>query len=572
VSYINRNTYASLYGPTSGDRVRLADTNLVVRIEDDAAVYGEEAAFGGGKSIRDGMEQSATILSRDGAPDTVITNVIVIDPVLGVRKADIGIKDGRIVAVGQSGNPDVMDSISPGLVIGASTEIIAGEHMIATPGGIDTHIHMIAPQQAWEALSNGITTLIGGGTGPADGTRATTCTPGPWHIAQMLRAADPLPVNWGLLAKSNASTLDPIREQIEAGACGLKIHEDWGSTPAVIDAGLRVADEYDVQLAIHTDTLNEAGFLEDTVRAIAGRTIHTFHTEGAGGGHAPDIIAIAALPHVLPSSTNPTRPYTKNTLAEHMDMLMVCHHLNPHVPEDVAFADSRIRPETMAAEDVLHDMGVISMYSSDSQAMGRVGESFTRLIQTAHKMKDVRGPLAIEQAGDDNQRVLRYVAKLTINPAKAHGIAHEVGSLEPGKLADIVLWPVAFFGVKPSMVIKGGAIAWALMGNPNASIPTVEPMLYRPMFGAHPSVVAQTSLTFVSQAALDAGIPQQLGLARRAVAVRGTRTLGKRDMVRNNATPKIEVRPDTYEVFVDGELATCPPAETLPLAQKFFLI
>jgi urease alpha subunit len=572
LSYISRTTYASLYGPTSGDRVRLADTNLVVRIEDDAAVYGEEAAFGGGKSIRDGMEQSATILSRNGAPDTVITSVIVIDPVLGVRKADIGIKDGRIVAVGQSGNPDIMDHITPGLIIGASTEIIAGEHMIATPGGIDTHIHMIAPQQAWEALSNGITTLIGGGTGPADGTRATTCTPGPWHIAQMLRAAEPLPVNWGLLAKSNASTLDPIREQIEAGASGLKIHEDWGSTPAVIDAGLRVADQYDVQLAIHTDTLNEAGFLEDTIRAIAGRTIHTFHTEGAGGGHAPDIIAIAALPYVLPSSTNPTRPYTKNTLAEHMDMLMVCHHLNPHVPEDVAFADSRIRPETMAAEDVLHDMGVISMYSSDSQAMGRVGETFTRLIQTAHKMKDVRGPLATEQPGDDNQRVLRYIAKLTINPAKAHGIAHEVGSLEPGKLADIVLWPVGFFGVKPSMVIKGGAIAWALMGNANASIPTVAPLLYRPMFGAHPSVVAQTSLTFVSQAAFDAGIPQQLGLARRPVAVRGTRTLGKRDMMRNDATPTIEVRPDTYEVFVDGELATCPPAEALPLAQKFFLI
>jgi urease subunit alpha len=388
----------------------------------------------------------------------------------------------------------------------------------------------------------------------------------------MLRAADPLPVNWGLLAKGNASTLDPLREQVEAGACGLKIHEDWGSTPAVIDAGLTVADEYDVQLAIHTDTLNEAGFLEDTVRAIAGRTIHTFHTEGAGGGHAPDIIAIAAHPNVLPSSTNPTRPYTKNTLAEHMDMLMVCHHLNPHVPEDVAFADSRIRPETMAAEDVLHDMGVISMYSSDSQAMGRVGESFTRLIQTAHKMKDVRGPLAIEREGDDNQRVLRYIAKLTINPAKAHGIAHEVGSLEPGKLADIVLWPVSFFGVKPAMVIKGGAIAWALMGNANASIPTVEPMLYRPMFGAHPSVIAQTSLTFVSKAAFDAGLRQRLGLARRAVAVRGTRTLGKRDMVRNDATPSIEVRPDTYEVFVDGELATCPPAETLPLAQKFFLI
>ncbi len=450
-----------------------------------------------------------------------------VDPVLGVVKGDIGIKDGRIVAVGKAGNPDIMDGVTPGLVIGAGTEIISGENMIATPGGIDAHIHMIAPQQAWEAISNGITTMLGGGTGPADGTRATTCTPGPWHIAQMLRAADTLPVNWGLLAKGNASDPAPLREQIEAGACGLKLHEDWGTTPAVIDAGLRVADEYDVQVAIHTDTLNEAGFVEDTVRAIAGRTIHTYHTEGAGGGHAPDIIAIAAHPNVLPSSTNPTRPYTVNTLSEHMDMLMVCHHLNPHVPEDVAFADSRIRPETMAAEDVLHDMGVISMYSSDSQAMGRVGENFTRLIQTAHKMKDVRGPLPEEAEGSDNQRILRYIAKLTINPARAHGIAHEVGSLEPGKLADIVLWPVGFFGVKPALIVKGGAIAWSVMGNANASIPTVEPVLYRPMFGAHPSVIEHTSLTFMSKASIDAGIPGELGLRRRAVAVRNTRSIGK---------------------------------------------
>jgi urease subunit alpha len=572
VSRISRLDYAALYGPTVGDRVRLADTNLVLRVDHDFAVYGEESEFGGGKSIRDGQAQSSTALSRDGVPDTVITAAIIVDPVLGVLKGDIGIKDSRITAIGKAGNPDVMDGVTPGLVIGASTEVIAGEHMIATPGGIDTHVHMIAPQQAWEAISNGITTMLGGGTGPADGTRATTCTPGPWHIAQMLRAADILPVNWGLLAKGNASEAGPLREQVEAGACGLKLHEDWGTTPSVIDTSLRVADEYDVQVAVHTDTLNESGFLEDTVRAIAGRTIHTYHTEGAGGGHAPDIIAIAAHPNVLPSSTNPTRPYTVNTLAEHMDMLMVCHHLNPHVKEDVAFADSRIRPETMAAEDVLHDLGVISMYSSDSQAMGRVGESFTRLIQTAHKMKDVRGPLEGERAGDDNQRLLRYIAKLTINPARTHGIAHEVGSLEPGKLADIVLWPIGFFGVKPAMVVKGGAIAWAVMGNANASIPTVEPVLYRPMFGAHPSVIEHTSLTFMSGASIDSGVPGNLGLRRRAVAVANTRGLGKRDMLRNDATPHIEVNPDTFEVRVDGERATCPPAQSLPLAQRYFLI
>ena len=572
MSQISRQRYASLYGPTTGDRVRLADTDLIVRIEQDCATYGDEAVFGGGKTIRDAMAQAPWATSAGGAPDTVITSVIVLDPVLGVVKGDIGVKDGRIVAIGKAGNPDIMDGVDPRLVIGPGTEIIAGEHMIATPGGVDTHIHMICPQQAWAALSNGITTMLGGGTGPADGTRATTCTPGPWHMARMLEAAEELPVNWGLLAKGNASDPAALREQIEAGACGLKVHEDWGATPAVIDAALRVADEYDVQLAIHTDTLNESGFVEDTIAAIAGRTIHTYHTEGAGGGHAPDIIRLAGEPNVLPSSTNPTRPYTVNTLAEHMDMLMVCHHLNPQVAEDVAFADSRIRPETMAAEDVLQDLGVLSMYSSDSQAMGRVGESFTRLIQTAHKMKGVRGPLSGENAGDDNQRVLRYLAKLTINPAITHGMGHLIGSLEPGKLADIVLWPVGFFGVKPAMIVKGGVIAWSIMGEPNASIPTVEPVIYRPMFGAHRAVIASTSVTFVSEAARAAGVRQNIGLRREVEAVRGCRTISKRDLVRNDALPRIEVNPETYEVRVDGERATAPAAERLPLAQRYFLV
>ena len=572
MSSISRERYASLYGPTTGDRVRLGDTNLIARIEKDFATYGEEAVFGGGKSVRDAMAQVPWQTSAMGAPDTVITNAIIMDPVLGVLKGDIGIKDGRIAGIGNSGNPDVMDGVDQTLAIGPGTEIIAGEHMIATPGGIDSHIHMICPQQAWEALSNGITTMLGGGTGPAHGTRATTCTPGPWHIARMLEAAEDLPVNWGLLAKGNASAPGPLREQIQAGACGLKIHEDWGATPSVIDTALRVVDEYDVQLAIHTDTLNESGFAEDTIAAIAGRTIHTYHTEGAGGGHAPDIIRLAGEPNVLPSSTNPTRPYTVNTLAEHMDMLMVCHHLNPRVREDVAFADSRIRPETMAAEDVLHDLGAISMYSSDSQAMGRVGECFTRLFQTAHKMKHFHGPLPGETEGDDNQRILRYLAKLTINPAIAHGISHEVGSLEPGKLADIVLWPVGFFGVKPELIIKGGAIAWSLMGAPNASIPTVEPVLYRPMFGAHPSVVARTCVTFMSAASLASGVPQKLALRRRAEAVRACRSIGKKDLVRNDALPRIDVNPETYEVRVDGEVATVPPAETLPLAQRYFIV
>jgi urease subunit alpha len=572
VSLISREGYASLYGPTTGDLVRLADTNLVIRVERDFTVYGEEAVFGGGKSVRDAMAQAPWQTSTMGSPDTVITNAIILDPVLGVLKGDIGIKDGRIAAIGKAGNPDVMDGVDQRLIIGPGTEIIAGEHLIATPGGVDSHVHMICPQQVWEALSNGITTMLGGGTGPAHGTRATTCTPGPWHIARMLEAAEELPVNWGLLAKGNASAPEPLREQIEAGACGLKVHEDWGATPAVIDTALRVVDEYDVQLAIHTDTLNESGFAEDTIAAIAGRTIHTYHTEGAGGGHAPDIIRLAGEPNVLPSSTNPTRPYTANTLAEHMDMLMVCHHLNPRVKEDVAFADSRIRPETMAAEDVLHDLGALSMYSSDSQAMGRVGETFTRLFQTAHKMKHFLGALPGENDGDDNARVLRYLAKLTINPAITHGIAHEVGSLEPGKLADIVLWPVGFFGVKPELIVKGGAIAWSLMGAPNASIPTVEPVMYRPMFGAHVSVIASTCVTFVSGSSLEHRIADQLGLRRRLDAVQACRSIGKRDMVRNDALPRIEVNPETYEVRVDGELATVPPAETLPLSQRYFIV
>ncbi len=567
---ISRRQYADLYGPTAGDRFRLADTNLVCEIDRDLTMPGEEAVFGGGKTIRDGMAQASGVSRAAGALDLVITSVVVLDPVLGVLKADIGVTDGRIAGVGKAGNPDTMDGVDPALVIGPGTEVIAGEGMVATAGAVDTHVHMIPPQQAWAALSGGVTTMLGGGTGPADGTNATTCTPGPWNIAQMLRAAEALPVNWGVMGKGNASQPDPLREQIEAGACALKDHEDWGTTPAVIDCSLNVADEYDVQVAIHTDTLNEAGFVEDTVAAIAGRAIHTFHTEGAGGGHAPDIIRIAAHPNVLPSSTNPTRPYTINTLDEHLDMLMVCHHLNPGVPEDVAFAESRIRAETMAAEDVLHDLGVLSMYSSDSQAMGRVGETVIRLFQTAHKMREVRGPLDGDD-GNDNGRILRYLAKVTINPARTHGIATLVGSLEPGKLADIVLWPIAFFGVKPRLVLKGGLIAWALMGDPNASIPTPEPVLYRPMFGALGGALAETCVTFTSRAAHDAGIRERLGLGRLVAPVGGCRTIGKADMLRNDRTPSIGVDPETYEVRVDGMPATCPPAARLPMAQLYFL-
>jgi urease subunit alpha len=568
---ISRQQHADLFGPGAGDRFHLADTNLVCEVESDLTRAGDEAVFGGGKTIRDGMAQSSRATRKEGTLDLVITSAVVMDPVVGIVKADIGIRDGRIVGIGKAGNPDIMDGVTPGMVIGAGTEVIAGEGTVATPGGIDTHVHMISPQQVWAALSNGITTLLGGGTGPADGTNATTCTPGAWNIAQMLRAAEALPVNWGVMGKGNASRPEPLREQIEAGACGLKDHEDWGTTPAVIDTSLRVVDEYDVQLAIHTDTLNEAGFVEDTIAAIGGRTIHTFHTEGAGGGHAPDIIRIAALPNVLPSSTNPTRPYTVNTLAEHLDMLMVCHHLNPGVPEDIAFAESRIRAETMAAEDVLHDLGVLSMYSSDSQAMGRIGESFIRLFQTAHKMKHFKGALEGDGA-NDNRRILRYLAKLTINPARAHGMAHLVGSIEPGKLADIVLWPIDYFGVKPKLVVKGGMIAWALMGDPNASIPTPEPVLYRPMFGALGGAVAATCVTFTSQAAHQSGIRERLGLQRMVEPVRGCRGIGKADMLRNDLTPEIRVDPETYVVTVDGVHATVPPAQTLPMTQLYFLV
>jgi urease subunit alpha len=568
---ISRDRYARLYGPTVGDRFRLADTELVCEVERDLGVPGEEAVFGGGKTIRDGMAQSQRT-SAEGTPDLVITNVLVLDPILGVVKCDLGVKNGRIAALGKAGNPDIQDGVHPALVIGPGTEIIAGEHLIATAGGVDSHIHLICPQQIFEALSNGITTLIGGGTGPADGTNATTCTPGPWNIGRMLQAVDDLPVNFGLLGKGNASRPDPLIEQVLAGACGLKDHEDWGTTPSAIDCSLRVADEYDVQVAIHTDTLNESGFVEDTVAAIAGRTIHTYHSEGAGGGHAPDIIKIAAEPNVLPSSTNPTRPYTVNTLDEHLDMLMVCHHLNPAVPEDVAFAESRIRAETIAAEDVLHDLGVLSMYSSDSQAMGRIGESFAKLYQTADKMKRLGAPLVEQAAANDNARILRYLAKLTINPARTHGIAHEVGSLEPGKLADIVLWPIQFFGAKPKMIVKGGLIAWSVMGDPNASIPTTEPVLYRPMWGAFGRATAATSVTFTSRAAAELDIGTTLGLRKRLVPVAGCRSVGKRDMVRNDRTPRIEVDPETYVVKVDGEIATVPPAERLSHTQLFYLV
>jgi urease subunit alpha len=577
---IPRRTYAELYGPTTGDRIRLADTDLIIEIEKDFTHYGDEITFGGGKVIRDGMGQSASATREreHGALDLVITNAVILDH-WGIVKADVGIKNGRIVKVGKAGNPDTMEGVDPDLVVGASTEVIAGENLILTAGGVDSHIHFISPQQIYEALSNGITTMIGGGTGPATGTAATTCTPGAWNLARMLQAAEAWPMNFGFLGKGNSATAGPLVEQIEAGACGLKLHEDWGTTPAAIDACLKAADEFDVQAAIHTDTINEAGFLEATIAAIAGRAIHTYHTEGAGGGHAPDIIRIASFPNVLPSSTNPTRPYTVNTIAEHLDMLMVCHHLNPQVPEDVAFAESRIRPETIAAEDVLHDLGVISMISSDSQAMGRVGEVVTRTWQTAHKMKVQRGALAAnhygtlasDSNGSDNSRAKRYVAKYTINPAITHGMATEIGSIEPGKLADLVLWKPEFFGAKPEMIVKGGFIAWSAMGDPNASIPTPQPVLYRPMFGSFGAAIAPTSITFLSETALNAGLPQRLGLKKLIAPVRNCRRIGKKDMIHNNATPNIEVDPETYEVRVDGTLITCEPARVLPLAQRYFL-
>jgi urease subunit alpha len=567
---IPRRTYADLYGPTTGDRVRLADTELVIEVEKDFTHYGDEITFGGGKVIRDGMGQSVGATRASGALDLVITNALIVD-YWGVVKGDIGVRDGRIVKVGKAGNPDTMAGVDPELVVGASTEVIAAENLIVTAGAVDSHIHFISPQQVYAALSNGTTTMLGGGTGPATGTNATTCSPGEWNIARMLQAAEAWPMNFGFLGKGNASDVAPLEEQIVAGACGLKLHEDWGTTPATIDACLRAADKYDVQVAIHTDTINEAGFVEDTIAAIAGRTIHTYHTEGAGGGHAPDIIKIAGLANVLPSSTNPTRPYTVNTIAEHLDMLMVCHHLNSQVPEDVAFAESRIRPETIAAEDILHDLGVFSMLSSDSQAMGRVGEVVLRTWQTAHKMKAQRGPLAEDSARNDNFRVKRYVSKYTINPAIAHGIASYVGSIEPGKLADLVLWRPAFFGVKPEMIIKGGLIAWSVMGDANASIPTPQPLIYRPMFGAFGRATAATSLTFVSRAAVDAGVPARLGLQKAAVAVEKCRRVGKADMIHNDSAPQIEVDPETYEVRADGELLTCDPADVLPMAQRYFL-
>ncbi|MEO6339084.1 MAG: urease subunit alpha [Caulobacteraceae bacterium] len=565
---IPRSAYADMFGPTTGDRMRLADTELIIEIERDATIYGEEVKFGGGKVIRDGMGQGQ-LTNQEGAVDTVITNAVIIDH-WGIVKADIGLKGGRIFAIGKAGNPDIQPGVT--IPIGPGTEIIAGEGKIITAGGVDCHIHYICPQQVEEALSGGVTTLVGGGTGPATGTNATTCTPGPWHIEQMLLAAEGLPVNLGFAGKGNASHPAGLVEQIRAGACALKLHEDWGSTPAAIDCCLSVADAYDVQVMIHTDTLNESGFVEDTIAAIAGRTIHAFHTEGAGGGHAPDIIKVAGLPNVIPSSTNPTRPFTVNTLDEHLDMLMVCHHLDPSIPEDLAFAESRIRRETIAAEDILHDLGAFSIISSDSQAMGRVGEVALRTWQTAHKMKVQRGRLPGETGDNDNLRVRRYIAKYTINPAIAQGMSAEIGSVEVGKLADLVVWSPAFFGVKPELVIKGGSIIYAMMGDPNASIPTPQPVHFRPMFAAYGRAMAPRCVTFSSKAAIEGGLAQRLGLRRAVLPVMNVRGgLSKASMILNDATPNIEVDPETYEVRADGELLTCEPAEVLPMAQRYFL-
>ena len=563
---ISRRAYADMFGPTTGDRVRLADTELFIEVEKDFTIYGEEVKFGGGKVIRDGMGQSQRTSKE--TVDTVITNALIVDH-WGIVKADIGIKAGRIAAIGKAGNPDVQPGVT--IIIGPGTEVIAGEGLIATAGAIDAHIHFICPQQVDEALMSGVTTMIGGGTGPATGTNATTCTPGPWHIERMYQAVEELPINFGFLGKGNASLPQALEEQIVAGVIGLKLHEDWGTTPAAIDNCLNVADRYDVQVAIHTDTLNESGFVEDTVAAFKGRTIHTYHTEGAGGGHAPDIIKVCGESFVLPSSTNPTRPYTVNTVDEHLDMLMVCHHLDASIAEDVAFAESRIRRETIAAEDILHDLGAFSMISSDSQAMGRVGEVITRTWQTAHKMKTQRGALPQDNARHDNFRVKRYVAKYTINPAVAQGIAHEVGSIEIDKLADIVLWKPAFFGAKPALIIKGGMIVAAPMGDANASIPTPQPVHYRPMFGALGGARAATSVSFVSQAGLQSGIKERYSLRKTLVAVRNTRSIGKKDMVHNAYMPHMDVDPQTYEVRADGELLICEPATVLPLAQRYFL-
>ncbi|WP_433340110.1 urease subunit alpha [Streptomyces sp. CA-253872] len=570
---LSREQYAALFGPTVGDRFRLADTNLVVEVEKDVreGAYGDEVVYGGGKTMRDGMAADPQATAAQGALDLVITNVVVMDPVAGVVKCDLGVKDGFIAGLGKAGNPQTQDAVDPRLVIGPGTEVIAGEHLIATAGALDSHVHLISPQQCEQALTNGITTLFGGGTGPTDGTNGTTCTPGPYNIARFLEAAEDLPVNLGIMGKGNGSLPGALDEQIEAGAAALKVHEDWGATPAVIDNALAVADRHDIQVAIHTDTLNEGGFFEDTRSAIDGRTIHTFHSEGAGGGHAPDILRVTGEPNILPSSTNPTLPYTKNSVDELLDMVMVCHHLSHDIPEDVAFADSRVRAETIAAETVLHDRGIISMISSDSQAMGRVGESVTRAFQIAHVCKEAFGALPEDSARNDNQRVLRYLAKVTINPAIACGVADHVGSLEAGKLADIVLWPMHSFGAKPKMVVKGGIISWTQMGDPNASLPTPQPVYYRPSFGQYGRAMQSTHVTFMSQAGIAAGVPEKLGLERRVLPVRKTRTIGKHNMIRNDVVPRIEVDPETYKVTVDGEVVTIDPAQRLPLNQLYFL-
>jgi urease subunit alpha len=564
---VKRAAYADMFGPTTGDRVRLADTDLIIEVEKDFTVYGDEVKFGGGKVIRDGMGQSQ-MTSKQGTADTVITNALILDH-WGIVKADVGLKDGRVLAIGKAGNPDIQPGVS--IVIGPGTEIIAGEGKILTAGGFDAHIHFICPQLVDEALMSGVTSMLGGGTGPAAGTNATTCTPGPFHIGRMIQASDAFPVNLGFSGKGNASRPAALVEQVKAGACSLKLHEDWGTTPAAIDCCLKVCDDMDVQAMIHTDTLNESGFVEDTIKAFKGRTIHAFHTEGAGGGHAPDIIKVAGLKNVLPSSTNPTRPFTRNTIDEHLDMLMVCHHLDPSIPEDLAFAESRIRKETIAAEDILHDIGALSMMSSDSQAMGRVGEVIIRTWQTADKMKKQRGSLPEEKGDNDNFRVKRYIAKYTINPAIAHGMSKHIGSVEKGKLADLVLWAPAFFGVKPEIVIKGGSIVAAQMGDPNASIPTPQPVHYRPMFGAFGKALTASSLMFVSKAAARSSLRNKLGVEKKFVAVENTRKISKKNMIHNSATPQIDVNPETYEVRADGELLTCAPAEVLPMAQRYFL-